>query len=233
MKTIAWIVFCFLFFICANHSATNTPSASPHQSTQALAVINNYCDGDAFDGADRRRAKTSISKAKVESYNNLNDMIATLPPDDDMGVNHNPRISKTTTSTRVVEENRNVHIKSAWIYAYKRETDEDYHVLIGSSKNKKSATFFNIEVSGLPSASASSYARLKKVRSAFEELIGDHNNCSGKYEEQFMSHPKEIEFTGSLFFDILHYENKASIGHKFAKAKSYWEVHPVSVFKSK
>lgn len=146
-----------------------------------------------------------------------------------MGKTLVPPIDKSTTSKRVAEEKQNVHIKKAWLYTFKREGDEDYHVIIGSTANKNTATFFNIEISGLPATGTTGYTAVKSARKEFKNFFfGLNSSCQSSYAPGFMNNPVEIEVTGSLFFDKLHFDGKQSIGTGIAKPKSYWEIHPVS-----
>ena len=138
------------------------------------------CDGESFDGTDRKASKIKPSTAAVEDFENLSDFIDTLASDDDMGVNHTPAIGTGATSTRVTEEKRNVHIASAWLYTFSREGDEDFHVIIGTTNDKETATFFNAEISGLPGNSASAFAALNEARTTFKDFFG-LTQCSSGY----------------------------------------------------
>ncbi|MFL5741465.1 MAG: hypothetical protein ACJ75B_14670 [Flavisolibacter sp.] len=193
-------------------------------STEAA---NPPCSGENFDGSDRKKAKLSFSTAAQQTYATLSDLLQTLPADNVMG-NHNPAISTGPNSARVQEEQRNVYVKKAWIYTFSREGDEDFHTIIGTTATPTaSTTYFNIEVSGLPAANASSSSKIKSARAAFKKFFNLTGSCSGGYVA-VMQQPIEIEFKGSLFFDQLHFAGHASIGHGVAKPKTYWEVHPVS-----
>jgi len=190
------------------------------------------CDGESFDGTDRKASKIKPSTAAVEDFENLSDFIDTLASDDDMGVNHTPAIGTGATSTRVTEEKRNVHIASAWLYTFSREGDEDFHVIIGTTNDKETATFFNAEISGLPGNSASAFAALNEARTTFKDFFG-LTQCSSGYTADMMDEPQEIEITGSPFFDKLHFQGHGSIGPSYARSSSYWEIHPITeiVFK--
>ena len=193
-----------------------------------LTVVspNKPCEGETFDGTDRKAAKTSIATTKIVDYNTLDELIATLPLDATMG---GLNISTTATSKRVAQENKNVHVKTVWIYTYKRESDEDYHVIIGSSSDKTKAVFFNMEISGLPTSKGKTYAKLDTTRIAFTKHF-NIVHCASDYAPEFLD-PVPVEITGSLFFDMLHYTGKTKIGHDGMYPKSYWEIYPVTSIK--
>ena len=209
----------------------SAPATGPDSNTAAHASHNHVCDGEAFDGSDRKASKTKPSDAQVEEFANLSDFINTLAPDDEMG-NHQPEINTGPTSTRVSEEKRNVHIAQAWLYTFSRESDEDYHVIIGTTPDKGTAKFFNVEISGLPGHSSNAFAELNEARNTFKDFFG-LAQCAGGYTADMMDNPQEIEVTGSPFFDKLHFDGHASIGPEYARSTSYWEIHPVTsiVFK--
>jgi hypothetical protein len=198
------------------------------------AAANPPCDSDKFDGKDRKKAKLSVASPTPEDFDDLADLIASpLPTDEAMGDDHVPAIPTGQTSARGAEEKRNVHIETAWLYTFAREGDEDYHVIIGTTSDRQTADFFNVEISGRPANSAASFQTLKAVRQEFKDFFGLNDACSGGYAAAFKDDPVEIELTGSLFFDKFHYAGNATIGPSWARPTSYWEIHPVTgiVFK--
>jgi hypothetical protein len=199
-----------------NKSATTKPK-----------VKNDACTSETFDGSDRKKAKLSFSTAREETFANLAAFLATLPSDASMGSTHNPVIKTDSTSNRVKEEKRNVHVLHAYIFAFSRETDEDYHVIIGTTNNKSTAVFFNAEISGLPKPSSSSYTSIFNARKKFKDHFGLNNNCQGGYVTRFIDNPVEVELKGSLFFDELHYVGHKITGPPNAKTATFWEIHPI------
>lgn len=191
----------------------------------APPTVNPPWDGEAFDGIDRKTAKLSIPTGSLQDYGTVADLIATLPADDVIG-HSNPPISTDAASLRVASEKRNVHITQAWLYTFKREGDEDYHVIIGSTPNKKTAVFFNIEISGLPKSNVPSYQKLLKARKDFKDFFGVNNVCSSSYSDKFKDKPIPVEIKGSVFFDQLHYTDHTAIGPADARSHTYWEIHP-------
>ncbi len=211
-------------------AADTLPSAAGGGMAHMMAAgkKNKPCDGDQFDGNDRKAAKLSIATAASEDFTDLGGLIATLPTDASMGTTHTPAISTGSTSNRVTEEKRNAHVQTVWIYTFTREADEDYHVIIGTSATRSKAKFMNMEISGLPSSTVSSFAKLQKVRDDFESFFGLHGKCISGYAKDLLDNPVKVEVTGSLFFDKLHFDQKAAIGPAEARSSSYWEIHPVT-----
>jgi hypothetical protein len=192
-------------------------------TTPKVATPNKPCDSEFFDGSDRMAAKTSVVKGKPKTYNTLADFISTLPADAEMGALNIPT---GPTSNRVAKEKHNVHILKAYIYAYSRESDEDYHVILGTTDHKSTSKFFNMEVSGLPPETSTAYDVLKSVRDAFTSYL-KIDKCISGYR-LFTDKPREVEVTGSIFFDVLHYTNHATIGPDGCRPASYWEIHPAT-----
>jgi len=189
---------------------------------------NKPCDSETFDGNDRKAAKTSISPGKATTYATLAEFMQSLPADADMG---KLNIATGPTSKRVAQEKHNVHIMKAYIYTYSRESDEDYHVILGSTENKTTALFFNIEISGLPASNSAAYTKLKSVRDSFTAFF-NIQDCASGYVPIFYP-PVEVEVTGSIFFDALHYSHHNTIGPKGYNPTSYWEIHPATEIKFK
>lgn len=184
------------------------------------------CNSEIFDGVDRKAAKLSISTATMKQFSNLATFMQTLIPDDE--VEDHGTISTGSSSTRISIEKRNVHIKKAWLFTFKRESDEDYHVIIGTTPDKNTAEFFNAEISGLPATSGTTKNKLSRVRDDFEAFFGIEDKCISAYRKTFMNDPIEIELKGSLFFDQLHFSHHSAVGPAAARGNSYWEIHPVT-----
>jgi hypothetical protein len=189
-----------------------------------VLAVNKRCDSDNFDGSNRADAKISISPSTLQSYSTIRSLAGTLPGKDLMV----DSISGTNMP-RIPSENRNVTIKKAYLYAYSRQTDEDFHVIIGTTKKASATTrYFNVEISGLPPAGHPSFDILNAVRNAFF-LEATDNLCASGYF--FYINPLKIEVSGSLFFDRQH--ANGLIGPASARPPDAWEIHPVTslVFK--
>ena len=179
---------------------------------------------DIFRGKTRAAAKLSIATAQEQTYDSISALIATLQSDDDMK-NHDPPITKDKDSDRVAEEKRNVTVR-AFIYAFRKEADNDYHVILGDDPNSDNVQYLNSEVSGLPTGGPFK-ARLTQVRSDFK----------GHFPADVLEHAKEfyvtfptpipVRVTGSLFWDIEH-PPPYTVGPTAHKPRTAWEIHPVT-----
>jgi hypothetical protein len=178
--------------------------------------------GNAFKGTARKSAKLSISTKKVEQFDDVKDLIDTLPAHNDM-VKHTPKITVEATSKRVVEEDRNVRI-TAWIYAASREDDNDFHLIVGRAPTK-ARMFITMEISGLPPTNAAARAKLEKVRNTYTNFFTDLPGAG--YD--FYKPPIPVKIGGSLFFDMSH-ATGGRPGPKDLRPDMpvVWEVHPVT-----
>lgn len=187
------------------------------QSTRGLSA---NCLDSIFDGKDRAKVKTSFAKGKTETFKTVSHLIRALPPDRVMRTK-----VKRSTALRVLEEQKNVRLKDdTFIFAFAKEEDGDYHVIIGDHKDITKATFFNVEISGVPIDNASS--KLLSVYQVFNNRFRDV--CSPKYLV-FDDEPLKIEVEGSLFFDVSH--QAGQVGPAKMKPLTNWEIHPVGKIK--
>jgi hypothetical protein len=177
-------------------------------------------NSEEFMGHDRRIAKTSIADASVENVGGLAAVLNSLPTDHAM-LNHDPEITEHEDSDRGEEESRNVHF-TAYLYATKKEDDNDYHLILGTTASPNHSRFMTAEVSGLP-RTGPDRARLKVPRKAFQDEFAD-SPIGAQYRK--FSNPIPVEVTGSLFFDVDH--RAGVVGPEGLKPKTAWEVHPVT-----
>jgi hypothetical protein len=177
---------------------------------------------DKFKGTARRIAKTTIFNAQPQAVT-LDALLDELVPTND--TMRGMQISSAPTSNRVDKEKRNVTV-SGFIYAYKKESDNDYHVIFGTMPTDGSpARYMNTEVSGIPIAGTDENRNtLWAVRQAFEENFGLNGSWHGGYE--FLDPPVPVRITGSLFWDVDH-ENQF-VGPDSNKPQTAWEIHPIS-----
>lgn len=184
--------------------------------------------GDDFKGTSRKAAKLSIATAQVEKFQDLRNLIQSLPEETTM-INHKPPIGKGATANRVKEEKRNIRVR-AFIYAASRENDNDYHLILGRDPEETPEMYMTMELSGLPPSSSSSFKKLKAARDAFKKFYNDNlgGNLPGT-SYQFPDPPIPVEIEGSLFFDITHATGTRP-GPKSLKSRMpvIWEVHPIS-----
>ncbi len=195
-------------------------------SARATALLM-AAKGDSFQGTKRKATKISIAKGAVEVFKDVKALIKTLATETSMK-NHAPPVTQGAASQRVAEEMRNVRLK-AWIFAASRESDNDFHLIVGNNpKTKKGAPYITMEVSGLPPASSKARKKLEKVRNAYKAFF-DELPGSG-YD--FYDPPVPVEIGGSLCFDISHVSGGRP-GPKDLRPKipTVWEIHPVTSIK--
>jgi hypothetical protein len=180
--------------------------------------------GDSYKGKDRKAAKISIAKKATEEFADLRDLIKSLPPESVI-INHVPPVTRSSTSNRVEEENRNLRV-SAFLYAASRENDNDFHLIIGRDPKKSPELYMTMEISGLPPKSSASFAKLKAARDAYKKFFGAKLPGLG-YDYYHPPIPVKIE--GSLFFDVTHATGQRP-GPKSLKSRMpvIWEIHPVT-----
>lgn len=178
-----------------------------------------------FRGTARKKAKLSIADAPVEEYDSVAELYvgaAALPRDSEMTAKG---ISDSATSERVEEERRNIAVMS-WLYAAKKEEDNDYHIIIGTEPGETPKRFFNVELSGLPKSGQPFRNELKAARDEFESFLGNAAPSSSGYKKY--NPPIPVIVTGSLFFDVSHAAGK--VGPSGMKPASAWEIHPITDF---
>lgn len=201
----------------------NRGGGDSYNTLQVMAA-NERCESDNFDGSNRRVAKITISPAGMESFNTLRALINSLEDADVMAAS-----ISGSNSLRIPAEDRNVWVKKAYLYCYSRQTDEDFHVIIGTTKKHTATTkFFNVEISGLPPAGDASFTLLNEARNDFFEEATENLCSSGYY---CYATPLKIEVKGSLFYDKQHHNGLHGTGTK--RPDDAWEIHPVTFLKYK
>ncbi len=197
------------------------PQSYVEKTTDSL-----YCITDLFLGTERKNAKSTFLIKTIKFYNTVNALKVTLAADSIMR-NLNPAITTAINSPRVIQEKRNVNIKTAFIYAISRENDNDFHLIIGDTLPYNAAKSLNVELAGIPNPANTSKDTLTKVRTKVEAYFGE--KCSGAYS--VFTPPIKISVSGSLFYDIGH--PPGLVGTGIYKPSSSWEIHPMSdiVFK--
>jgi hypothetical protein len=179
---------------------------------------------DTFQGTARRAAKLSIPNAIVENFADLQDLLASLPSKNKM-VNHNPVIKTDKNSGRVVEEKRNVLLR-VWLYAASRESDNDFHLILGRAPGLTPEVFMTMELSGLPRSDSAAYPALKATRDAFKTFFG--TNIPGA-TYSFFDPPIPVEIQGAPFFDMTHATGSKPGPQKLRdRMPTIWEVHPIT-----
>lgn len=196
----------------------------PEAAAATLTEARDDTRNDQYSGTARKAAKITVAAADTEVFTDLKDLIGTLPTKQAMK-NHKPKITDDAKSDRVKEEQRNVRV-NAFLYAASREADNDYHLIIGRSKDANPFQCMNVEVSGLPPVISSSFNQLNTARNAFKDFFKDQlpgNSYS------FYSPPIPVLVEGSLFFDVTH-ATGSQPGPKDLRPfiPTIWEIHPIT-----
>lgn len=180
--------------------------------------------GETFRGKARKAAKTSIADAETEFFDDLQELVASLPSEGHM-TSRQPPITTDQSSGRVDEESRNVRVR-AFLYAASRENDNDFHLIVGRDPDSAPSMYMTMEISGLPPSGSGNFARLKGARDAYKTFFGS-DLPGASYD--FYDPPVPIEVEGSLFFDMSH-----GTGSRPGPASlrddmpTVWEIHPIS-----
>jgi hypothetical protein len=190
---------------------------------QKVKEPNKACDnGNFFDGTYRKSAKESYVNGSGNIINppNLAALIARLKTIDisQFQINSN--------TPRVAPENKSITLSSVYLYALKRESDEDYHIIIGTTQDPSTAEWFNIECAGLPPRSSPYFSTLNAARNKVVSFLNGEL-CKNGYTF-FDDHPI-IQVTGSLFYDKEH--ATSIVGPTQFKPLTAWELHPLVDFK--
>jgi len=182
--------------------------------------------GDNYGGSDRKLAKLSKAQGSTEKFGDLKDLVASFAAESKM-IKHKPPITTASTSGRVKEEDRNVRV-TAFLYAASRETDNDFHLIVGRDPALSPEMYMTMEVSGLPPMENTEFdfADLNSVRNVFKKFFG--TKIPG-FTYDFYDPPIPIEIEGSTFFDLTH-ANGARPGPQSLKSRipTIWEIHPLT-----
>jgi hypothetical protein len=187
----------------------------------ATALAAHPRGGDVFNGVKRGDAKTSIAPGGSDQYPTIAALRASLKSDARM---RKLGITEATDSPRTPDELRNVTV-SGVIFAISKESDNDFHLIVGDQNCHRSACIMNVEVSGLPRDTGSAdYAALSSVRAKFVAKFNGHEPGTSGYD--MIDPPMPVTVSGSLFFDIDH--GAGRVGPTGRQPSSSWEIHPVT-----
>ena len=180
---------------------------------------------DNFAGTARKAVKISLLDGVTpESFNSTGALIDALPADETM-TNHDPRIDTGPNSQRVEEEKR-VFVVSGFLYAAKKESDNDFHLIFGGDPNgADDPAYFTAEVSGLPE-SGPNRAPLTAARDQFKSFFG--SGGGGKLpgtKYVLFDPPVPVTIKGPAFYDTEH--AGGVVGPTCCKAQRAWEIHPI------
>ena len=176
---------------------------------------------DVFKGTVRRIAKVNIFSGDAKPFDSIAALRESLQQDADMKALN---IGKGADVDRVDAEKSNVKVP-AYIYAFRKESDNDYHVIIGDKPGTPNLRYLNAEVSGIPvSGSKENRDQLWTVRKAFKQAfqLGDEGPDAYFRPDP----PVPVRITGSLFWDVEHWPQ--TVGPTDFAPKTAWEIHPIS-----
>ncbi len=178
-----------------------------------------------FTGASRIAAKTSyISAGSYRSFSKLKDVfrLYRLPPDSVMSN------LLTRDSPRISIEQRGVILKNAFLFAFRKQRDNDYHLIVGDHPQLKHAFLMTMEISGLPKKKNTVLA---KVRTDFVNAFNINDQIAMATYLVF-TEPVPVHVEGPLFYDVSH--RAGSVGPRKGKIsmklRTAWEIHPVTKF---
>lgn len=169
----------------------------------------------------RAAAKTSFAAGAVQNFTSINSLFNPLPKDAAMTQQFPALVRKSgNTSPRVALEKRNMKAP-AWIYWVAKESDRDFHVILGSTAQLTSTTIFlNSEVSGLPQANPTK-SPFPQRRAGIRAILANHRNVNGLFVT-----PVPVTVSGSLFWDGEHrFPN--TVGPEGLQPTKAWEIHPI------
>jgi hypothetical protein len=205
--------------------------SDPYGTNSAELGTEGYIHSDVymnpFLGVSRAAAKTGVSPSKTEIFSQVGGVLKTLKPDAEMR-----KMGIGESSPRIEIENRNVYIRDAYIFSIKKESDGDFHIIIGDVlADGTKVNMMNAEISGLP-RDTTTY-NFKVLRKSRSQLFGQFPELFGRTSKKTFLQPPypHIAIRGSLFFDTHH--QAGEIGGANAKPTTVWEVHPITYLKFK
>ncbi len=183
-------------------------------------------DGEHFNGSARKSAKTSFASGGADSFSSPGALLDSLlngsaPQDNDRVM----RSKLNANAPRASEEQRNATV-TAFLYATKKESDNDFHLLIGDNPNGGDGRFMTAEVSGLPNPDNRLTPQFQQVRDAYRAFFTASGlSLPGERYVRFPQ-PIPITLTGSVFFDVDHTIGEVRSGNIIPE--TVWEIHPIS-----
>jgi hypothetical protein len=194
--------------------------AAERVSTPLRSLARTTSSGDIFAGTDRRDPKTSVATGGLKSYSTVAELRSSFPTDAFM---KSLGITRAPDSERTTQEQYNVAVQG-YIFAVSKESDNDFHLIVGDKNCAMGECFINVEVSGLPRDPADpNFPTLSAVRSKFLAYFNQQQSSRGY---QKFDPPISVALTGSVFFDVDH--PAGAVGPAGLKPSSAWEIHPLT-----
>lgn len=133
------------------------------------------------------------------------------------------RISRAPDSARLDDEQRNVTV-GGFIYATKKESDNDFHLIVGDQLCAVGSCLITVEVSGIPSLASN--PNRKTLADARSKFLSHFNGTEPSSRYTKFDPPIHVTLTGSLFFDVDH--RAGTVGPAGLQPDTAWEIHPLS-----
>src|ERR1700722_8095980 len=131
------------------YRVTQTTQVDEVEATEPVATplkTVSPSSGDIFAGTDRRDPKTSVATGGLKSFSTIAELRSSFPKDSFMkGLG----ITRAPDSDRTTQEQYNVAVPG-YIFAASKESDNDFHLIVGDKDCAAGDCFINVEVSGLP-----------------------------------------------------------------------------------
>ncbi len=227
MKFLSFALFSFLVFSCGSTPQKTVIGTENPSIESEIDTTLKHDPGlqDVFRGSIRASVKTSFVNLPTDTFQSIKELRNWLPDDEYM---HKSTEAKTNTAPRTKEENHSICLADVYIFGIKREDDNDFHVILGSSKSlEKSQPFLTAEISGLPDSTSPFFAILAAVRHHFKNWIGTDISKELVFVASKKNPPIHLDYiSGSLFFDNHHYGAHSKVDSY--KVFSAWEIHPVT-----
>ena len=184
-------------------------------------------DGEHFAGVARRDAKTSSVSGASVAFNSPGEALDFILQGEDLEDERpqDARASLAQRSPRAPEEMRNVTV-TGFLYATKKEADNDFHLLIGDNPNGGDGRFMTAEVSGLPVSTNAQTPQFLHVRDEYKEFFRDTGQQLPGSSYRIFPDPVPVTITGSIFFDVDH--EIGQVHSRNAAPGTVWEIHPVT-----
>ncbi|HTL82546.1 MAG TPA: hypothetical protein VL651_12625 [Bacteroidia bacterium] len=212
----------FLFLSSAKHETRNS---FQQDAWLTDTVVAQDPLSDLFLGKIRASVKTSFVNDVPDTFHFIQELRGWLPSDLYM---HTQSDARTNINVRCKEENKNIYLRDVYIFGVKREDDNDFHVLLGTSGElNNEQLYFSAEISGLPDTASDAYATLKTLRTKFKAHFGNDITKEFVFVAS-ANHPPIhlLSIQGSLFFDNHHYTKHSAVQGR--SVCSAWEIHPVT-----
>ena len=202
------------------------PEASliEYEQDEVASAVTAATAPNDFNGTSRRKAKTSYLAGTPTVYQSVRELRTSLTPEKTMLSLDIPYGMGSENSDRVTQEMHVVRV-TAYLYAYTKEKDHDYHLMVGDAPSDSARMFMNMEVSGLP-VTGPYRAKLSDVRSRFKDFFGLGDQGPQNYVP--VNPPMPVRITGSVFFDMDHALPQNYVKYNGFEPKSGWEIHPIT-----